>query len=124
MIPEEQLETVLSANDREAEIPRARRYEIATSIQYHVGGATIWREGSLENISVSGVLLRTDQPVEVNTQIEMRFVLPVELVGERAAEVICRGVVVRSFPAVGPENSIKIAARILNSRFIRQQSRR
>lgn len=118
------METMLAANERQAEIPRARRYEIATSIHYHVGGANVWREGVLENISVSGVLLRTDQPVEVNTQIEMRFVLPVELIGERAAEVICRGVVVRSFPAVGSENSIKIAARILNSRFIRQQSRR
>ena len=118
------METMVAANERQTEIPRARRYEIATSIHYHVGGASIWREGILENISVSGVLLRTDQPVEVNTQIEMRFVLPVELIGERAAEVICRGIVVRSFPAVGPENTIKIAARIVNSRFLRQQTGR
>jgi hypothetical protein len=124
MIPGEGMEMVLAANERQAEVPRARRYGITASIRYHVGGANVWREGTIENISVSGVLLCTDQPLEVDTAIEMRFVLPVELIGESAAEVICRGVVVRSFPAVGLEGGIKVAAKIVSSRFLRQQARR
>jgi hypothetical protein len=118
------METTEAANERQVGVPRARRYEISASIRYHVGGANVWREGTIENISISGVLLCTDQPLEVNTQLELRFVLPVELIGESAAEVICRGVVVRSFPAVGPEEGIKVAAKIVSSRFLRQQSRR
>jgi hypothetical protein len=116
--------TTLVSNERQTATPRARRYEIATSIRFQVGGANGWVEGTLENISVSGVLLCTDQPLEVNTPIEMRFILPVELVGECAAEVICRGVVVRSSAADGSEGAVKVAAKIVSSRFLRQQARR
>jgi hypothetical protein len=116
--------TVLAVNERQTGIPRARRYGIATSIRYLAGGASIWREGTIENISTSGVLLCTDQLLEVDTSVEMRFVLPVELIGECAAEVVCRGVVVRSFRTEGIEDTAKVAAKIISSRFLRQQSRR
>jgi hypothetical protein len=118
------METTLTAKERSVEIPRARRYGISTSIHYLVGGQNLWREGTIENISISGVLLITDQPLEIDTPIEMRFVLPVELIGETAAEVICRGVVVRSCRNEGPEDAVRIAAKIMSSRFLRQQSRR
>lgn len=116
--------TTVTAKERAVEIPRARRYGIATSIHYHIGGANVWREGTIENISTSGVLLTTDQILEINTPIEMRFVLPVELIGESAAEVICRGVVVRSYRAEDSADAIKVAAKIVSSRFLRQQSRK
>jgi hypothetical protein len=105
--------------------PRARRYGIGTSIRYRAGGADGWREGKMQNISISGVLLCTDQPLEVDTAIEMRFVLPVELLnGESAAEVLCRGVVVRSSAVSGPEGEANVAARIISSRFLRQPTRK
>jgi PilZ domain len=118
----DQMETTLAADRQQSGIPRARRYGIATSIRYHVGGANVWREGTIENISISGVLLCAEQALEVNTPIEMRFVLPVELQGENAAEVICRGVVVRTAQTEEPEETVKVAVRIVSSRFLRQQS--
>ena len=117
--------TTLSADEGQVGIPRARRYGIGTSIRYRIGGGNVWREGTMQNISISGVLLCTDQPLEIDTAIEMRFVLPVELLnGECAAEVLCRGIVVRSASAESPENTAEVAAKIVSSRFLRQQSRK
>ncbi len=102
------------------EMTRARRYEIGTVIRYRVRGQREWREGMTENISTSGVLMRTGSPLEPNTAIEMRFFLPVELHGESAAEVFCRGLVVRSSQCADPAGAVSIAARIVHSRFLRQ----
>jgi hypothetical protein len=102
---------------------RARRYEIGTPIRYRVRGEREWREGVTENISISGVLIRTSHALEPNTSIEMKFLLPVELEGEFAAEVFCRGLVVRSSHHPAPAGAATIAARILHSRFLRQTGR-
>lgn len=112
-------------NPEQVGTPRARRYGIGTSIRFRIGGGDGWREGKMQNISISGVLLCTDQPLEIDTAIEMRFVLPVELLnGESAAEVLCRGVVVRSSAPQGAEGEVNVAARIISSRFLRQSARR
>src|ERR1700744_950844 len=78
------------------ESPRARRYEIGTALRFRVRGEREWHEGLTENISISGMLIRTGRALEPKTAIEMRFFLPVELDGEYAAEVFCRGFVIRS----------------------------
>jgi len=106
------------------EVPRARRYEIGTAIRFRVRGERDWQEGLTENISVSGLLLRTGRALNPKTAIEMRFFLPVELDGECAAEVFCRGFVIRSSKCRIPAGSYTIAARIMHSRFFRQPGSR
>lgn len=93
-------------------------------IRYRVRGEREWREGVMENISTSGILIRATEALEPPAAIEMRFVLPVELEGECAAEVLCRGVVVRSSKCSVPAGAVNIAARIVHSRFLRQSGRR
>lgn len=112
-----------AANNGLAGASRARRYEIGTVVRYRVRGEREWHEGVMENISYSGVLIRTGQFLPPNTIIEMRFCLPVELDGERAAEVLCRGTVVRSSPSLTSTGTINLAARITHSRFMRQTGR-
>jgi hypothetical protein len=102
------------------EISRARRYEIGTSIRYRVRGEREWHEGVTENISISGMLIRADRSLDPRTAVEMRFFLPVELDGECAAEVFCRGLVIRSSKCRIPANTVTIAVKIAHSRFIRQ----
>ena len=102
------------------EVPRARRYEIGTSIRFRARGEREWHEGLTENISISGVLIRTGRALDPKTAIEMRFFLPVELDGECAAEVFCRGFVIRSSKCRIPAGSYTVAARIMHSRFLRQ----
>ncbi|HEY6446927.1 MAG TPA: PilZ domain-containing protein [Acidobacteriaceae bacterium] len=109
-----------AASDALVGVSRARRYEIGTVIRYRVRGQREWHEGVMENISCSGVLIRTGQFLPANTVIEMRFFLPVELDGERAAEVLCRGSVVRSATSATSAGAVNIAARITHSRFLRQ----
>ena len=102
------------------EIPRARRYEIGTAIRFRVRGEREWYEGLTENISVSGLLIRSVKALNPRTAIEMRFFLPVELDGECAAEIFCRGFVIRSSKCRIPAGSYTIAAKIMHSRFLRQ----
>lgn len=118
------MDTALAANEELQEIPRARRYGLGTSIRYRVGGENVWREGMIENISVSGVLLIAHKALDVNTSIEMRFVLPVMLKDESAAELLYRGVIVRSFPAQGSGHEFKVAAKFVSSHFLRRSARK
>lgn len=106
------------------ETPRARRYEIGTSIRFRARGEREWHEGLTENISISGMLIRSARSLDPKTAIEMRFFLPVELDGECAAEVFCRGFVIRSSKCRIPAGTFTIAARIMHSRFLRQMSSR
>jgi len=106
------------------EVSRARRYEIGTSIRYRVRGEREWHEGVTENISISGMLIRAHRSLDPRTAIEMRFFLPVELDGECAAEVFCRGLVIRSSKCRIPANTVTIAVKIAHSRFIRQMDSR
>ncbi len=118
------MDTALVTSGGLQQIPRARRYGLGTSIRYRVGGENVWREGTIVNISVSGVLLVAQKALEVNTSIEMRFVLPIELQGESAAELLYRGVIVRCFPTEGSGGEVKVAAKFVSSRFLRQSGRK
>jgi hypothetical protein len=106
------------------EFPRARRYEIGTAIRFRVRGERDWHEGLTENISISGLLIRSGRALDPKTAIEMRFFLPVELDGECAAEVFCRGFVIRSSKCRIPVGTYTIAAKILHSRFLRRMEGR
>lgn len=101
------------------EVSRARRYEIGTLIRYRVRGEREWHEGVTENISISGVLIRANEPLDPQTAIEMRFLLPIELDGESAAEVFCRGLVIRSSKCRFPAGTVTIATKIVHFRFLR-----
>jgi len=102
-------------------VTRAQRYEIGTMLRYRIKGEKEWREGVMKNISISGVLLHAANSLPPDTVIELRFSLPVHLSGENAAEVLCRGSVVRSSKNEGPGVAAMVAARINHSRFLRQE---
>jgi hypothetical protein len=104
-------------------VPRAKRYEINAITRYRVRGEREWYDGVMKNISISGVLIGAVSSLPLETVIEMRFALPVHLTdGESAAEVQCRGSVVRSWKCGVPgKPNAMIAARIIHSRFLRQK---
>lgn len=103
-------------------VARAMRYEIGTIIRFRIRGEMEWREGAMKNISNSGVLIRTTHTLPLDTAIELRFALPVHLHGEFAAEVLCRGSVVRTSKSDAPGEAVLVAARIKHSRFLRQKN--
>lgn len=76
--------------------PRAPRYSIPVTVLYRTRGAKTWLEGRTENISKSGVLVRTERPVPVQTQVELLLDIPPDLPGPFSGTTICRGRIVRA----------------------------
>jgi hypothetical protein len=75
---------------------RAPRFPLHLVLRYRRIGEDTWRQAQTENISRSGVLFRTEDPFEVNTPVELSMVLATGVVRRDAAEVLCRGRVVRT----------------------------
>jgi len=72
---------------------RAQRFPLTLPIRCRRAGEEGWIEGVTINISSSGVLFCTSEPLDVDTQVEMSIVL-----GEsraRAGELRCDGHIVR-----------------------------
>lgn len=101
-------------------VPRAQRFPIRAALHYRVRGERNWREGTVENISVSGVLFKGERLVEISTPIEMSFVLPGKPAGEKSARVLGRGTIVRSPATPCPPGAALMAAAITHSRLVRR----
>ena len=96
---------------------RAPRFNLHLPLRYRTLGEQKWHEGTTENISRSGVLFRAEEMLQPTAQLEINLVLPVEIAGLSATEVVCRGEVVR---AVEPEQASvppALAAKILQYHF-------
>ena len=100
-------------------LERAPRYEMQMDMRYRVGGEAEWHNARMENISRSGVLFRVGESLKVSELVEMRFMLPPGMAGKESAEVLCQGWVVRSSPPSADEKLHRMAAKILDYRFVR-----
>lgn len=78
---------------------RAPRYAVPIPVLYRATGETTWVEGLTENISESGVLVRSDRAMEPETAVEMLLAIPEHVAAPFAGTLFCRGSIVR---AVGP----------------------
>jgi PAS domain S-box-containing protein len=111
--------STLSAKVREKvfSASRAQRFNLQLPLKYRLMGESVWRDGTTENISRSGMLFRAEEMVQTNAQIEINLVLPAEIVGLSTAEVICHGEVVRTVELDQPTLGPALAARILRYQF-------
>ncbi len=106
--------------EAENDLPsRAPRFTLQLPVHYRLAGETMWRHGTTANISRSGVLIRTDQPLEPNAPLEFSVELPTGVFGMAATEILCRGEIVRQVDAEGDDMSPVLAARILDYHFHR-----
>src|ERR1700691_88716 len=100
---------------------RARRFNLQLPLRYRPLGEKSWRPGTTENISRSGLLFQAQELLHPNAQVEITLVLPAEIAGLAATEVMCRGQVVRSIEAkkAGQGRSVApaLAAKILQYHF-------
>ena len=96
---------------------RAQRFKLQLPLKYRPIGEDGWREGTTENISRSGMLFRAEEMIPANVQLEINLVLPAEIAGLSAAEVVCRGEVVRTVDAETPSMNPALAAKILQYHF-------
>jgi PAS domain S-box-containing protein len=111
-----------SASVSEKKFPpfRARRFNLHLPLRYRPLGEKSWRPGTTENISRSGLLFQAQELLHPNALLEISLVLPAEIAGLAATEVICRGEVVRSVETQkGQGHSVTpaLAAKILQYHF-------
>jgi PAS domain S-box-containing protein len=96
---------------------RAQRFYIQLPLRYRRLGEKEWHVGTTENISRSGMLFEADELLQPAAQLEINLVLPAEIAGLSATEVVCRGEVVRTVEHRGKTLSPALAARILQYHF-------
>ena len=96
---------------------RAQRFNLQLPMRYRLVGDNAWREGTTENISRSGMLFRAEEVIPTNVQLEINLVLPAEIAGLSAAEVVCRGEIVRATQPEQPTMHPAVAAKILQYHF-------
>ncbi len=96
---------------------RARRFNLHLPLRYRLLGEQRWLEGTTENISRSGLLFQAEEMLQPNAQLEINLVLPAEIAGLAATEVVCRGEVVRAVGTPGKGVSPALAAKILQYHF-------
>jgi PAS domain S-box-containing protein len=96
---------------------RAQRFQLHLPLRYRRLGEKSWHDGKTENISRSGMLFQADEPLQPNAQLEINLVLPAEIAGLSATEVVCRGEVVRTIEPHGEQINPALAARILQYHF-------
>jgi PAS domain S-box-containing protein len=96
---------------------RATRFDLHLPLKYRRVGEIGWREGTTENISRSGMLFQAEESIAPNAQLEINLVLPAEIAGLAAAEVVCRGEVVRTIDPRSGKVTPVLAAKILQYHF-------
>jgi hypothetical protein len=101
-------------------VPRARRLKLNLQLRYRVKNLSTWSEGTIENISQSGVLFHGTTALPVNALVEMVFEMPEEISGQKNSNVLCQGRVIRSKEAHNTDQSAGLAASILDYKFLHQ----
>ena len=116
-MPVQSVESRPAAPPRASAPSRAQRFQLHLPLRYRRLGEKSWHDGKTENISRSGMLFQADEPLQPSAQLEINLVLPAEIAGLSATEVVCRGEVVRTIEPHGEHLSPALAARILQYHF-------
>lgn len=100
-------------------VPRARRIKMDAPVRYRVKNLGTWSEGTIQNLSQSGVLLHGTQRFPENTLVEMVFEMPEEISGQKNSKVLCQGRITRMKAEHKKEEpQHEFAASILDYKFI------
>ncbi|MGH9433567.1 MAG: PilZ domain-containing protein [Terriglobia bacterium] len=85
----------VNTDQQSAPSHRAGRYPVRTAIRFRVRGEDEWREGVTEDISRTGVFLRSSFLPDIGAKVEMVLSLPAGVWGKSPGEVLGQGQVVR-----------------------------
>jgi hypothetical protein len=103
---------------------RAQRFGLQIPLRYRIDSGAGWHRGTTRNISRSGMLFHGEDWAAPRTHLELTLLLPRQVGVERAAEVICRGMVTRSERRGIEEGGPLMAIQISHYRLVRPKNRR
>ena len=99
---------------------RARRFALHLPVYFRQPHSPTWLQGTTENISYTGVLLRSPYPLVPETTLELRLQLATGTKLNHASEIRCKGEVVRVEQRNMPETPIALAVVISDYRIVRR----
>lgn len=91
---------------------RATRYNVSIPVRYRPLGDLGWTQTQTINISLTGVLFETAEPLDPEAPVELSFDAPVEIGGTGQGELTCIGQVVRTMMPPSTDVSPVAAASI------------
>ena len=97
---------------------RPRRYTLHLPVYFREIDSPTWLEGRTENISYTGILLRSSSPLAQETQLDLRLQVSLGAKGKGPTEIHCKCKVVRLERQVVPENPIALAVKIRDYRIV------
>ena len=112
--------------DRPGSVRRALRFQVRLPLQFRVTGEPTWKTGHTENLSRSGMLIRTSEGSWLWTHylnpgarppMEVILWLPAQTETESQREIHCDGEVVRTVAPPGANLPGRVAAAIWHYRF-------
>jgi hypothetical protein len=102
-------------------MPRARRLKLSLPLRYRGKNLSTWYEGTVQNISHSGLMFSGPHQLPANALVEMIFEMPEEISGQKNSNVLCQGRLIRVKDAVeNTVDSFGLAASILDYKFLHQ----
>lgn len=101
-------------------VPRARRLKLDSPVRYRVKNLGTWYEGTIDNLSQSGVLFHGPEQLPDNTLVEMVFEMPEEISGQKNSNVLCQGRIIRGKGTLAAGDDPGLAASILDYKFLHQ----
>jgi len=104
--------------------PRARRLKTPIPVRFRSQNDSELGPGTIENISQSGVFIHAQRYPEKGELLEMIFEMPIEISGQKNAEVLCAGQVVRVAPVNQREGPAGFAVKVIDYRFLHSESRK
>jgi hypothetical protein len=93
-------------------IPRAARFNARLEIRHRSLQDPDWQVGHTENLSRTGVLFRTETPLEQDAALELIIVLPSGVSDEAIMRFRCHGEIVRRQPSTRAGEASAIAAAV------------
>lgn len=97
---------------------RPRRYELRLPVYFRELNSPVWRKGRTENISYTGMLLRSSSPLAQETQLDLRLEVSIGSKGKAPTEIHCRCKVVRQEQRIVKEDPIALAVKIRDFRIV------
>jgi hypothetical protein len=99
-------------------VDRAPRFSIPMSMRYRRRGDKAWRRGKVENVSRTGVLFSARLWMEPGAPVEMKLHLADAVGVPSAAQVFCKGNVVRTVPPSSISQKLSLAVNFQSYKLV------
>ena len=90
-------------------------------MQYRTSSVDPWTEGTVRNVSQSGVYFVTEGDIPKSALIELIFTMPQEIAGQENAKVFCKGKITRTMEAMDGEHPNGIAFEIVTCEYLHER---